>query len=191
MAANPEQWQKIKQIVGDAIECEASRRSAFVSEACGDDAELRAEVASLLDAFDHAEDLSQPIFCLAGDSAAASPQEAIGPYRLIRELGVGGMGEVWLAEQTEPVRRMVALKLIRAGMYDATTVQRFQAERQSLAMMDHPAIAKVFDAGATPAGQPYFVMEHIDGLPITDYCDQKKLGIPERLKLFIQVCEGV
>ena len=191
MAANPEQWQKIKQIVGDAIDREPSRRSAFVAQACGDDADLRTEVASLLGAYDHVEGLSEPIFSLTGDSAAPPRPEAIGPYRLIRELGVGGMGEVWLAEQTEPVRRFVALKLIRAGMYDATTAQRFQAERQSLAIMDHPAIAKIFDTGATPAGQPYFAMEYVDGLPITSYCDQKTLGIRERLKLFIQVCEGV
>ena len=86
------------------------------------------------------------------------------------------MGQVWLAEQTEPVRRRVALKLIKAGMYDASVVQRFQAERQSLAIMDHPAIAKVFDAGTTAAGQPYLVMEYVDGLPITDYCDRRSWG---------------
>jgi eukaryotic-like serine/threonine-protein kinase len=101
------------------------------------------------------------------------------------------MGQVWLAEQTEPVRRQVALKLIRAGMYDASVVKRFQAERQSLAIMEHPAIAKVFDAGTTPEGQPYFAMEYVAGLPITDYCDRKKLSIRDRLKLFIRVCDGV
>ena len=101
------------------------------------------------------------------------------------------MGQVWLAEQTSPVRRQVALKLIKAGMYDEAVVQRFQSERQSLAIMDHPAIAKVFDAGTTPQGQPYFVMEYVPGLPITEYCDQKKLKIRDRLELFIQACEGV
>jgi serine/threonine protein kinase len=101
------------------------------------------------------------------------------------------MGQVWLAEQTEPVRRRCALKLIKAGMYDTAVVQRFQSERQSLAIMEHPAIAKVLDAGATPDGQPYFAMEYVDGLPITEYCDQKKLEIRDRLKLFMQVCEGV
>ena len=112
-------------------------------------------------------------------------------FQLIRKLGEGGMGQVWLAEQTAPVRRPVALKLIKAGMYDETVVQRFQAERQSLAIMDHPAIAKVFDAGTTPQGQPYFVMEYVPGLPITEYCDQHKLKIRERLELFIQACDGV
>ena len=101
------------------------------------------------------------------------------------------MGQVWLAEQTSPVRRQVAIKLIKAGMYDEAVVQRFESERQSLAIMDHPAIAKVFDAGTTPQGQPYFVMEYVPGLPITEYCDQKKLKIADRLELFIQACEGV
>ena len=101
------------------------------------------------------------------------------------------MGHVWLAEQTEPIRRQVALKLIRAGMYDCATVRRFKAERQSLAIMDHPTIAKVFDAGTMPAGQPYLVMEYVDGAPITDYCDSLRMSIRDRLNLFIRVCEGV
>ena len=112
-------------------------------------------------------------------------------FRLIRELGEGGMGQVWLAQQIAPVLRPVALKLIRAGMYDETVVQRFQSERQSLAIMDHPAIAKVFDAGTTTQGQPYFVMEYVPGLPITDYCDQRKLTVRQRVELFIQACDGV
>jgi len=132
------------------------------------------------------------------DSSASSPLSGerekllqIGPYRLIRKLGEGGMGQVWLAEQSAPLQRQVALKLIRAGLYDVSLLQRFQAERQSLAIMSHPAIAKVFDAGATPEGQPYFVMEYVPGLPISDYCDAKKLKIAERLELFVKVCEGV
>ncbi len=127
----------------------------------------------------------------AAAGAAAVWEQAIGPYRLLKKLGEGGMGQVWLAEQTAPVQRRVALKLIRAGMYDETTLQRFQAERQSLAMMEHPAIAKVFDAGRTAEGQPYFVMEFVPGLPITKYCEEHGLGLAERLELFIQVCEGV
>ena len=101
------------------------------------------------------------------------------------------MGQVWLAEQSAPLRRQVALKLIKAGLFDDSLLERFQVERQSLAIMNHPAIAKVFDAGATPEGQPYFAMEYVQGLPITDYCDQKRLKIPERLELFIKICEGV
>jgi eukaryotic-like serine/threonine-protein kinase len=117
--------------------------------------------------------------------------KSIGLYRLVKKLGEGGMGQVWLAEQTEPLRRQVALKLIRVGTYDDAVLKRFQSERQSLAMMNHPSIAKVFDAGATPDGQPYFVMEYVPGVPLTDYCDQKRLKIPDRLELFIKVCEGV
>lgn len=116
---------------------------------------------------------------------------SIGPYRLIRKLGEGGMGQVWLAEQSAPVKRQVALKIIKAGRYDDSALLRFNVERQTLAIMDHPAIAKVFDAGSTSEGQPYFVMEYVPGLAITTYCDQKHLPVPERLALFIKVCEGV
>jgi serine/threonine protein kinase/pterin-4a-carbinolamine dehydratase len=116
---------------------------------------------------------------------------SIGPYGLVRKLGEGGMGQVWLAEQSAPVKRQVALKIIKAGQYDGSALLRFNLERQTLAIMDHPSIAKVFDAGSTPAGQPYFVMEYVSGLPITSYCDQKHLPARERLALLIKVCEGV
>ena len=109
----------------------------------------------------------------------------VGPYRLIQMLGVGGMGEVWRAEQTEPFHRTVALKLVKAGMDTKAVVARFDSERQALALMEHPNIAKVFDAGATPAGRPYFVMEYVPGLAITDYCDKHQLTIKERLGLFM------
>ena len=115
----------------------------------------------------------------------------IGPYRLIKLIGEGGMGEVWLAEQTEPVRRPVALKLIKVGMDTREVVARFESERQALAMMDHPAIAKVFDAGSTPQGRPYFAMEYVAGLPITLYADRHRLTMRQRLELFVRVCEGV
>jgi serine/threonine protein kinase len=116
---------------------------------------------------------------------------SIGPYRLIRKLGEGGMGEVWLAEQSAPVKRQVALKIIRAVRYDKSALIRFDLERQALAMMNHPAIAKVFDAGSTAEGQPYFAMEYVPGLPITEYCDEKRLSLRERLFVFTKVCEGV
>ena len=115
----------------------------------------------------------------------------IGPYRLLQLLGEGGMGEVWLAEQKTPIHRTVALKLIKAGMDTKAVIARFESERQALALMDHPAIAKVFDAGATPEGRPYFVMEYVPGLPITEYCDKHRLSVTERLELFMQVCDGV
>src|ERR1700728_677984 len=113
---------------------------------------------------------------------SATPETTfIGPYKLLRRLGQGGMGQVWLAEQTAPVQRQVALKLIRVGRYDDDLLQRFRSERQSLAMMDHPAIAKVFDAGATPDGQHYFVMDLVHGIAITRYCDEQTLKIRRRL----------
>ncbi len=123
-----------------------------------------------------------------GESVAGA---VIGSYRLLELVGEGGMGEVWLAEQKVPVRRRVALKLVKAGMDTREVVARFESERQALALMDHPAIAKVFDAGSTPHGRPYFVMEYVVGVPITTYCDEHKLTTRERLELFIRVCEGV
>ena len=183
------QWQRVKEIVGSALELQPAARAAFLDRACSEDTELRAEVDSLLAAYRQSDGLSAGPW--AAEPQVGFEPKTIGPYSLVRELGVGGMGQVWLAEQTEPVRRQVALKLIRAGMYDTSTVLRFKAEQQSLAIMDHPAIAKVFDAGPTSAGQPYFAMEYVDGVAITDYCDSKKLGIRERLLLFIRVCEGV
>ena len=122
---------------------------------------------------------------------AAPPVAAIGPYRLLQKLGEGGMGEVWLAEQSQPVRRQVAIKVIKAGMDTAEVVARFEAERQALAMMDHPTIAKVFDGGATPAGRPYFAMEYVRGEAITVYCDRQRLSTADRLELFVALCEGV
>jgi serine/threonine protein kinase/Tfp pilus assembly protein PilF len=123
--------------------------------------------------------------------ARAAAGAVIGLYQLLERIGEGGMGEVWLAEQKQPVRRRVAIKLIKLGMDTREVVTRFESERQALALMSHPAIAKVFDAGSTPEGRPYFVMEHVVGLPITLYCDRHRLDTRQRLKLFIAVCEGV
>ena len=183
------QWQRVKDLFQSALEQDPERRSSFLRQACGSDASLLAEVESLLAAHEQPDGLSQgfPADLLEEVQAPRS----IGPYQLIRKIGGGGMGQVWLAEQTAPLQRQVALKLIRSGMYDDSLLRRFQAERQSLALMDHPAIAKVFDAGATPDGQPYFVMEYVPGIPINEYCDQKKLGVSHRLELFVKVCEGV
>ena len=123
--------------------------------------------------------------------AAAVASRSFGPYRLLQIIGEGGMGEVWLADQTAPIRRQVALKVIKAGMDTVQVVARFEAERQALALMDHPAIATVYDGGSTPEGRPYFVMEHVKGEPITTYCDRHKLAMRDRLELFAQVCDGV
>ena len=127
----------------------------------------------------------------SGAHTSGETPGSFGPYRLLSRIGEGGMGEVWLAEQTQPVRRQVALKIIKAGMDTKHVVARFEAERQALAMMDHPSIAKVFDAGETPQGRPYFVMEYVKGVPITEYCDRRKLTNRERLALFVEVCDGI
>lgn len=187
---NPELWQRIKQIVGEALEREGPDREAYLLLECGADEDLRAEVLSLLDAHQRSDALSQsPSIDLLPDPD--ENLESIGAYRLLRKLGQGGMGQVWLAEQRFPVRRQVAVKLLNPGSYSPASMQRFQAERQSLAMMEHPAIAKVFDAGSVPDGRPYLVMEYVDGVPITDYCDRHKMDVRQRLELFRQVCEGV
>ena len=122
---------------------------------------------------------------------SSETERSIGPYRLVRLLGEGGMGEVWLAEQNEPIHRAVALKLIKAGMDTKTVVARFESERQALALMDHPNIARVFDGGSTPEGRPYFVMEFVPGIAIHRYCDKHELTLQQRLELFMEVCEGV
>jgi len=128
---------------------------------------------------------------LSASSSGTTGAGQIGPYRLLQLLGEGGMGEVWLAEQKAPMHRLVALKLIKAGMDTKAVVARFESERQALALMDHPNIAQVYDAGSTPEGRPYFVMEHVPGLPITEYCDKHSLTVKERVELFLQVCDGV
>lgn len=122
---------------------------------------------------------------------AANDPGSVGPYRMLQRIGEGGMGEVWLAQQLEPVRRQVAIKFIKLGMDSKHVIARFEAERQALAMMDHPAVARVFEAGTTPRGAPYFVMEYVRGVPITTYCDEHRLSPRERLELFQRVCEGV
>jgi eukaryotic-like serine/threonine-protein kinase len=137
------------------------------------------------------EDIETPFFNRATGPSSSMAGAVIGPYHLLQLLGHGGMGEVWLAEQKEPVRRRVAIKLIKAGMDTREIVARFESERQALALMNHPAIAKVFDAGSTLEGRPYFVMEFVSGIPITTYCDKQKLTMRQRLELFVRVCEGV
>src|SRR6266849_9588704 len=123
--------------------------------------------------------------------AAAAGNDDFGRYHILRPLGEGGMGTVYLAEQREPIHRYVALKVVKLGMDTSQVLARFANERQALAMMDHPNIARIIDAGATPKGRPYFVMEYIDGTPITQYCDSKRMTIAQRLELFVTVCHAV
>ena len=136
-----------------------------------------------------AEESDDLTLSIGGTGGVASGQ--IGAYRLLQLLGEGGMGEVWLAEQKKPIHRTVALKLIKAGMDTKAVVARFETERQALALMDHPNIARVFEAGSTAQGRPYFVMEYVPGLPLTEYCDKRRMTLKERLELFVQVCDGV
>src|SRR5260370_2090060 len=168
---------------------------AFVDQACAGDEDLRRQVGLLLKA--HAEGGSlasrQPVMESTGIYAgpAEGPGAAIGPYKLLQEIGEGGFGVVFLAEQTQPVRRKVALKVLKPGMDTRQVVARFEAERQALAIMDHPNIAKVHDGGATPSGRPYFVMELVRGVPITEFCDQNHFTPRQRLELFVSVCHAV
>jgi eukaryotic-like serine/threonine-protein kinase len=201
---NTQSWERVKDLLHEVMQLAPEERVQFLDQNCSSDEALRAEVESLLLAEEvvRSSFLQSPMS--AGELGVANNNAQIDSlvaleagkvfaqrFLLVRKLGEGGMGQVWLADQTSPVRRQVALKLVKAGMYDEAVVQRFLAERQSLAIMDHPAIAKVFDAGTTLLGQPYFVMEFVPGLPITEYCDRKKLKISDRLELFIQACEGV
>jgi serine/threonine protein kinase/tetratricopeptide (TPR) repeat protein len=200
----PGQWNQVRELFHRVLDLPPNERAAFLSSKCAD-VNVRAEVESLLsDAGAHLldapaiEGLREAIEGLGPNQGApAAPiidkpeGRVVGRYRLLQKIGEGGMGEVWLAEQREPVRRRVALKLIKAGMNTREVMARFESERQALALMDHPAIAKVFDAGLTDQGSPYFVMEYVTGVPITDYCDNHRLSTRERLALFMQVCEGV
>ena len=174
-------------------------RDAYLGQVCGDDTGLRDRLDALLRVCEQeASFLESPAVgppATVTVAGAAHPPEcpgaAIGPYKLLEPIGEGGMGTVYMAEQTHPVRRKVALKVIKPGMDTKQVIARFEAERQALAMMDHPNIAKVLDAGTTESGRPYFVMELVRGIPITDYCDREHLSIPERLDLFVLVCRAV
>ena len=180
-----------------AISKPPSDRKEYLDGIEAVDPDLRQRVEALLAAHDYPDSFLErsPVKGKV-TSSFASPTETsgqtIGRYKLLlQEIGEGGMGTVFMAEQTQPVSRRVALKIIKAGMDSKSVIARFEAERQALAMMDHPNIAKVLDAGTTDAGRPYFVMELVKGVPITEYCDDQKLSIRERLELFIHVCQAV
>jgi serine/threonine protein kinase/tetratricopeptide (TPR) repeat protein len=210
---------RAKSIFLNAAEIPAlAERQAYVAAACGADDALRREVEDLLRHHGHVGDfLESPCAPALGKQPASDailgeypnltsghavgfirqsavregPGTVIGPYKLLEQIGEGGMGAVWMAEQRQPIRRKVALKIIKPGMDSRQVIARFEAERQALALMDHPNIARVLDAGATQAGRPFFVMELVRGLPITDYCDQHDLPVRQRLGLFFDVCQAV
>jgi WD40 repeat protein/serine/threonine protein kinase len=188
---------EIKTVFGHAIEIEdAAARGAYLDRVCGTDPQFRAQVDTLLRAHQLAEGFlkkpaAQQVATLLDQSDLGGAATIIGHYKLLEKIGEGGMGVVYMADQQEPVRRRVALKIIKPGMDSRQVIARFEAERQALALMDHPHIAKVLDAGATSAGHPYFVMELVRGIPITEYCDQNNLSVRERLQLFVPVCQAV
>ena len=188
----------VKSIFGKAVELTSpADRAAYLDEACGTDPTLRAEVEGLLKALEGAGQFMKrsptydPATGTTGPPTAEALGTVIGPYKLLQQIGEGGMGTVYMAEQTHPVQRKVALKVIKAGMDSKQVIARFEAERQALAMMDHVNIARVLDAGTTAAGLPYFVMELVYGVPITSYCDDNRLTPGERLELFVPVCHAV
>lgn len=184
---------------------EVADRSAYLVEACAGDAELRQRVERMLAARPHADRFLEPRAAASGNADGSNANRTAGfsgkdehlgailagKYKLIEEIGEGGMGSVYMAQQTEPVKRAVAVKVIKAGMDSKAVLARFEAERQALAMMDHPNIARVLDAGTTESGRPFFVMELVKGLPITQYCDERKLTPRQRLELFVPVCEAI
>src|SRR3990167_1652113 len=188
--------KKIDTILGEAVEIEsAAEREAFLAEACGKDAELRYRLDKLIaNHFGAGDFLEDPLVACAATidlpPIAERPGTQIGPYTLLQEIGEGGMGIVYMALQKEPVRRKVALKIIKPGMDTREVIARFAAEQQALAVMDHPNIAKVFDAGTTESGRPYFVMELVNGVPLTEYCDDNHLTTRQRLELFTLICHA-
>ncbi len=195
-------WKRIREIFNEAVELPLSERERYLASACGEDAALRAEVERLLRGHEEAGDfMGSPTIDREGlarsdeGEGAAEPVEGpgsrIGPYKILQLIGEGGFGSVYMAEQDEPIRRRVALKIIKLGMDTKEVIARFEAERQALALMDHPHIARVLDAGATDTGRPYFAMELVNGVPITEYCDSAQLGTGERLQLFAAVCRAV
>jgi serine/threonine protein kinase len=182
-----------------------AERAALLERACGGDHTLRVRVEELLREQEHlgsfleqpAEGVAEtrPFIPAAGEETLTSPCERsgtlIGPYELVQQIGEGGMGTVYLAQQSQPVKRLVALKVIRADLDSAQVVARFEAERQALALMDHPNIARVLDGGTTASGRPYFVMELVKGIALTKYCDEHHLTPRQRLELFVPVCRAV
>jgi len=185
------------EVFTEAVQLPIEERTAFLDRACAEDEDLRRKIEAWLRSNDRAGDFLEtpPTGSIsegrAKVAAGEKPGDRVGRYKLLQQIGEGGCGIVFMAEQEEPVRRRVALKIIKPGMDTKSVIARFEAERQALALMDHPNIAKIFDAGATESGRPYFVMELVRGIKISEYCDRHSLTTEERLKLFVQVCHAV
>ncbi|HYJ47567.1 MAG TPA: serine/threonine-protein kinase, partial [Pyrinomonadaceae bacterium] len=204
----PERWKKIEDVFQTAVDLPEVERHRYIAEACAGDEELREQVEVLVTQHDEAGDfIEAPALAITDFRNAATPAadspttdtyedpvigRHVGAYRVVREIGRGGMGAVYLAERADSeFRRRVAIKLIKRGMDTDFILRRFRKERQILASLDHPNIARLLDGGTTDDGLPYFVMEYIEGLPIYRFCDEHRLTIPERLRLFRQVCDAV
>jgi serine/threonine-protein kinase len=189
--------QKVRSIFLAAVENHApSEWDRYLDQACAGDMELRYRVDVLLRAHEQPNsllDCPAPALVATVDEPPLTerPGTVIGPYKLLEQIGEGGFGVVFMAEQQQPVRRKVALKVVKPGMDTRQVVARFEAERQAVALMDHPNIAHVFDGGETTSGRPYFVMELVRGIPITAFCDQNHLPIRDRLELYVTVCQAV
>jgi serine/threonine protein kinase/tetratricopeptide (TPR) repeat protein len=188
-----ERVESAKSIFLDAIEkVPPDQWASYLDEACAGNATLRARVDKLLKAQVKLGTFHEtPKPALFDEHACERPGTVIGPYKLLEQIGEGGMGLVFMAEQAQPIRRRVALKILKPGMDTRQVIARFEAERQALALMDHSHIAKIFDAGTTDSGRPYFVMELVRGVPITEYCDERRLTTRQRLELFVTVCQAV
>ncbi len=188
-----ERFERIQQIFHQALELEVEQRPAFVAEACSDDEEMREEVLALLGAeANPATMLDTPLSSLVDIEEDSLEGQTLGAYRLLGLIGSGGMGNVYLAERSDgSFERQVALKVVKKGMDSEAVVRRFEMERQILARLDHPNIARLLDGGLTDDGRPYFVMEYVEGKPITDYCDEQRLSVNARLQLFQKICDAV
>jgi serine/threonine protein kinase len=191
-----ESLDRLESLFAAALQKPPAGRAAYLDQACADDPGLRQRVEALLRAQEAAGSFLEPpalppVATVAEVPATERPGTVIGSYKLLERIGEGGMGTVWMAQQQEPVKRLVAVKLIKAGLDSRQVIARFEAERQALALMDHANIARVLDAGTTDAGRPYFVMDLVKGVPITKYCDEHHLTPRQRLELFIPVCQAV
>ena len=189
---NPEKWEQVKELLGSALERAPAERSTFLSEACGSDEALRAELEALLAAYDAEKTVSAQAPSAEPLAPAEPAEKRIGPYQLIRQIGKGGMGAVYLAVRADDTfSKKVAIKLVQTGIDTQDILQRFRHERQILATLDHPNIAKLLDGGTTDQGLPYFVMDYVEGTRIEEYCEGHKLQISERILLFRDVCSAV
>jgi serine/threonine-protein kinase len=194
---SPERWRRINDTLDEALDLAPELRPGFLAQACGGDAALRTEVEQLLRSCESTGGLLDApapglAAALAGGEPGLPEGTLVGPYRIVRELASGGMGTVYLAERDDPrLRQRVALKMVRQGLHADYLVRRFLEERQILASLEHPGIARLMDGAVTPAGVPWFAMEYVEGVPLDEYCDRHRLGVDERLRLFAQVCDAV